>query len=99
MPYAGSTVLLSTGEVPVRLAPAERVRLAGLVWPEARERLADGAWLAREGMGNGQGCCLRPGPRVPRIVARHRALARQRRGFGPGLGARPAGQWRVAVGK
>ena len=42
------------GEVPGRLAPAEELRLGGLIWPEARERLGDSAWALREGLGHGQ---------------------------------------------
>ncbi len=52
----GSSVLLAKSPVrtPVRLAPEERLRLGGLVWPEARERLAESAWLTVERSGNGQ---------------------------------------------
>ncbi|MEZ6020407.1 MAG: hypothetical protein R3F17_09985 [Planctomycetota bacterium] len=93
VPYAGSTVLLSTGEVPVRLAPAERVRLAGLVWPEARERLADGAWLAREGMGNGQVLLFAQDPAYRGSWLGTARLLGNAVVFGPGLGARAPGQW------
>ncbi|MFN0152412.1 MAG: M14 family zinc carboxypeptidase [bacterium] len=37
-----------------RFAQAESLRVAGLLWPEARERLARTAWLTREGLGKGQ---------------------------------------------
>ncbi len=53
---SGSEVFLAKKPVraAVRLAPAERLRLGGLVWPEARERLAESAWLTVERIGNGQ---------------------------------------------
>jgi hypothetical protein len=52
----GSSVYLSREPVrtAVRLAPAERLRLSGLLWPEARQRLADSAWLTVERAGAGQ---------------------------------------------
>jgi hypothetical protein len=31
-----------------------RLRMAGLLWPEAAHRLANGAWLTREAVGRGQ---------------------------------------------
>lgn len=89
VPYEGATVLLSTGEVPVRLAPADSVRLAGLVWPEARERLADGAWLARERLGSGQVLLF---PFNPVFRGSWKGTARLLGNavvFGPGLGASP----------
>ncbi len=54
--FGGSRVLLSREpvETPVRLRPAPELRLGGLLWPEARERLADSAYLTREGRGAGQ---------------------------------------------
>ncbi len=37
-----------------RFAVAESLRVAGHLWPEARDRLARTAWLTREGRGKGQ---------------------------------------------
>jgi hypothetical protein len=31
-----------------------RVRMSGLLWPEARERIASSAWVTRESIGRGQ---------------------------------------------
>ena len=52
----GSTVLLakSPAQTAIRFAPAESLRLAGLLWPEARERIADSAFATIESRGNGQ---------------------------------------------
>jgi hypothetical protein len=41
-------------EVAGRLAPADRVRLSGLLWEEARARWAQTAYATREESGNGQ---------------------------------------------
>ncbi|HXS09765.1 MAG TPA: hypothetical protein VN852_07255, partial [Candidatus Krumholzibacteria bacterium] len=41
-------------EVPARLAPAERLRLSGLMWEEARARWGQTVYAARDGYGNGQ---------------------------------------------
>jgi hypothetical protein len=37
-----------------KFAPRDRVRLSGLLWPEARERWSETAFAAREALGNGQ---------------------------------------------
>jgi hypothetical protein len=37
-----------------RFAVGDSLRVAGLLWPEARERIARTAWLTREGRGKGQ---------------------------------------------
>jgi hypothetical protein len=41
-------------QTPVRLAQADRIRLSGLFWPEARERWADTAFVTVERVGHGQ---------------------------------------------
>ncbi len=54
--YNASHVLMAMDPVQViaRLSKPESIRLSGLVWPEARRRLADGAYMTRQGMGRGQ---------------------------------------------
>ncbi|MEZ6017698.1 MAG: M14 family zinc carboxypeptidase [Planctomycetota bacterium] len=52
--FSGSDVWLTKDTPAVRLASAERLRLGGLLWPEARERIADTAWLTVERQGRGQ---------------------------------------------
>jgi hypothetical protein len=52
--YSGARVLLHRGAVPVRLAEGEALRLGGLLWPEARDRLALGAYVTVESVGAGQ---------------------------------------------
>lgn len=53
---SGSTVLLSRDPVRTagRLAETSKIRLSGLLWPEARERFARSAYMTREGKGRGQ---------------------------------------------
>ena len=54
--YTGSTVLMSRHPVrtAVRLAEKKRLRLSGLLWPEAAARIADSAYVTTERIGNGQ---------------------------------------------
>jgi hypothetical protein len=52
--FSGSSVLMSTVRPAIRLAPEDRLRLGGLLWPEARARIADSAWLTDEPLGDGR---------------------------------------------
>ncbi len=45
---------LRPGEIAVRYAPLASLRLAGYLWPEVPERLAETAWLWTEGVGRGR---------------------------------------------
>jgi hypothetical protein len=83
-------VLLSPAEVrcAVRLADEAALRVSGLLWPEARARLAHAAWLTVERRGNGQ-VLLFAAP--PAFRGHHFATARLFANsvvLGPGLGAR-----------
>ncbi len=51
---SGRSVLMSTNTVAGRYSAPDRLRLGGLLWPEARERIADSVWLTRERRGSGQ---------------------------------------------
>ena len=51
---AGSAPARLVGWAPVPEDHELRVRTGGLLWPEARERIAHGAWVARERVGDGQ---------------------------------------------
>ena len=93
--FSGAYVLLSKAGVstPVRLASADRLRVGGLVWPEARERLAESAWLTLESVGNGQVILFAA---LPGFRGYHKATARLFGNavvLGPGLGARQALGW------
>lgn len=60
--FSGDDVWLTKSTPAVRLAAADKVRLGGLLWPEARERCADSAWLTVERRGAGQIVCFRGHP-------------------------------------
>jgi len=78
---------------PVRLAPEGELRLAGLVWPEARQRLAESAYLTLERVGHGQ-VILFAG--LPGYRGYNQATARLLANavvYGPGLGAEATREW------
>ena len=54
--YTSRHILLSKPPVQTaaRLADGNELRLSGLLWPEAKKRMADAAYLTRESKGSGQ---------------------------------------------
>jgi hypothetical protein len=87
--FQGSSVFLSKPPVKtaVRLASEDELRLSGLVWPEARERIADSAWLTVERKGRGQVILFAS---LPAYRGYHKASGRLFANavvLGPGLGA------------
>lgn len=87
--FTGRDVFLSDGSArtAVRIAPEDEMRIGGLVWPEARERIADSSYLTVERKGRGQ-VILFAG--VPGFRGYHKATARLFANavvLGPGLGA------------
>ena len=54
--FNGSTAFMSKSPVatPVRLQDASKVRMSGLLWPEARQRIANSAYATVERKGSGQ---------------------------------------------
>ncbi len=54
--FGASHALMSKPKIrtAVRLRGADDLRLSGLLWPEARERLADTSYATVERVGNGQ---------------------------------------------
>ncbi|MCB9898360.1 MAG: hypothetical protein H6825_10185 [Planctomycetes bacterium] len=87
---SGDLALLSRSPVatPVRFAGCDRLRMAGLLWPEAAGRLADSAYLTVESMGAGQ-IVLFAGE--PTFRGQTRGTARLLANaivYGPGAGAR-----------
>ncbi len=93
--FSGSYVYLTKDPVQtaVRFTPAKDLRLAGLLWPEARERIANSAYLTRERKGNGQ-IVLFAG--VPAFRGYHVGTARLFSNavvYGPGLGSNQALGW------
>jgi len=93
VPFGGRSVLLSAGDVPVRIAGRQDLRLGGLVWPEARERLANSAWLARHRMGYGQVLLFAHSPVFRGSWAGTARLFGNAAILGPGLGASQPSKW------
>lgn len=93
VPWSGTQVLWGEGEVPVRLLPPQHVRLAGLVWPEARERLGDGAWMARSPLGSGQVLLFAASPVFRGSWRGTARLLGNAVVLGPGLGTRQPSGW------
>jgi hypothetical protein len=86
---AGADAFLAKAPVTtaVRLGEAHELRLGGLLWPEARARLADSAWLTVERKGHGQIVLFAA---APAFRGYHLATARLLANavvLGPGLGA------------
>lgn len=65
-----------------------RLRMSGLLWPEAAQRLANAAWVTRESLGNGQ-LILFAGPPMFRGASYGtNRLLLNALVYGPGLGAK-----------
>ncbi len=93
--YSGSTVLMAREPVktPVRLAAADELRLSGLVWPEARERIAHSAYLTIERLGSGQVILFVARPAFRGYSRGTARLFGNAVVYGPGAGARQAVGW------
>ncbi|MCP5023558.1 MAG: hypothetical protein GY930_17540 [bacterium] len=93
VPFGGRSVLLSTGDVPVRISGMDDLRLGGLVWPEAKVRLADSAWLARHRLGYGQVILFASSPVFRGSWNGTARLLGNAAILGPGLGASQPSKW------
>ena len=93
--FGTSTVLMTKNPAlsPARLAPAKDLRLGGLLWPEAKERIANGAWATRERLGNGQVILFATQPNFRGYFRGSERLLLNAIFYGPGLGARTAVDW------
>ncbi len=86
---SGSRVLMARPPTAtaVRLASAERLRLSGLLWPEATVRLADSAYLTAESVGHGQLILFAHSPNFRGTWHGTRRLLANAVLLGPGCGA------------
>ncbi|MFQ5424505.1 MAG: M14 family zinc carboxypeptidase [Phycisphaerae bacterium] len=80
-------------ETAVRLADAESLRLSGLLWPEARERLAGAAWLTREAIGRGQLILFATDPTFRGYFRGTERVLLNAAILGPGLGTSVPSPW------
>ena len=92
---SGSNVFLSKYPVrtPVRLAAADDLRLSGLLWPEARARMANSAYVTVERVGNGQIILFASDPFFRGYFEATGRLFLNAMLHGPGLGARQSVPW------
>ncbi len=93
--FEGGQALLSELPVhtPVRLAAAERLRLSGLLWPEARERIADSAYCTVERKGAGQVILFACPPDFRNWFRGTMRLFGNAVVYGPGVGANQPTKW------
>ncbi len=91
----GSQVLQARApvRVPVRLATAPRLRLSGLLWPEARDRLALSAYATVERVGAGQIILFSSPPSFRGATPGTARLLANALVYGPSLGARQPQIW------
>ncbi len=90
-----STVLMTKdpAATPARLAPEEDLRLSGLLWPEAKARIANGSWATRERLGNGQVILFATQPNFRGYFRGSERLLLNAMFYGPGLGANATVNW------
>jgi uncharacterized membrane protein len=91
----GSTALMSRHPVrtPVRLASADKLRLSGLLWPEARERWADTSYATVERVGRGQIVLFVADPAFRGYLEASQRMLLNAVLLGPGLGASQPVPW------
>ena len=80
-------------KTPVRLAGEEELRLSGLLWPEARLRIADTAYATVESVGRGQIILFATDPTLRMWMAGAQRLFLNAVLLGPGLGASQPVPW------
>ena len=93
--YGSSSVFMAKepAAVPVRLAPREQLRLGGLLWPEAAERLEYGVYVAVESVGDGQVVMFADSPVFRGFFRGTGRLLSNAVVYGPSLGAHQPSQW------
>ena len=76
-----------------RFADAEQLRLSGLLWPEARERWANTAYLTRESKGKGQIILFADEPNFRSYFYGTTRLLINAMLLGPGMGTSTVVEW------
>jgi hypothetical protein len=92
---SGSNVFMSMQPVrtPARLAEGKALRLSGLLWPEARERLENSAYATVERLGRGQIILFAADPMFRGYTEGSGRMLLNAVIFGPGLGASQPVPW------
>lgn len=65
------------------------LRLSGLLWPEYADRVANSAYVTREGVGNGQVILFASSPTTRAATLGTQRVLSNAMVYGPGMGARP----------
>ena len=95
-------VLYNTGNVfmakkPVkiagRLADESKLRLGGLLWPEAKSRIAESAWVTQESFGKGQIIIFATEPHFRGYFRASERVLLNAVYLGPGMGTRHSVSW------
>jgi hypothetical protein len=91
----GSYTFLSRDPVrtPARFAAADRLRLSGVLWPEARQRWASSAYATREPKGKGQIILIAGDPTFRGAFPGTERLLLNALLLGPGCGTQAAVEW------
>lgn len=84
-PAEGDETVLNWAPVPA--GHELRLRMAGLLWPEARERIASSAWATREAVGRGQVILFAHAPAFRAAQLGAMRVLENALVLGPGLGA------------
>ena len=93
--YRGNSAFMSKHPVrtAVRLAPADELRLSGLLWPEANQRIAQTAYATVESVGRGQIILFATDPTYRMWLPGAQRLFLNAVLLGPGMGASQPLPW------
>jgi hypothetical protein len=93
--FRGGSAFMSKHPVrtPVRLAGADELRLSGLLWPEARQRIAQTAYATVESVGRGQIILFATDPTYRMWMPGAQRLFLNAVLLGPGMGASQPLPW------
>jgi hypothetical protein len=87
------TFVTKSVQVAARLAPADRIRLSGLFWEEARARWAESVYASRDAVGKGQVIVFVSTPNFRGYFYGAERLLLNALLLGPGCGTQPRVDW------
>jgi hypothetical protein len=76
-----------------RLADEQNIRLGGLLWPEAKSRIAESAWVTQERHGKGQVILFATEPHFRGYFKASERVLLNAIYLGPGMGTSPSVNW------